>query len=924
MSFKYKLSRPGAPISGKGGINAPLIVVSNRLPFVLHRNKDGTLERKQSAGGLVTAVAPVVIDYKGVWIGWSGLYDMKPDEKIPESHPDDRAPTAGLLSSQIIPVNVDENEFEAYYNGCCNGTFWPLFHSMPDRAVFQADTWKAYCRVNDLFAKATLDALRRILKELDEEGKTETLPVVWIHDYQLFTAATTIRQVCDEENLRCKLGFFLHIPFPSWDIMRLFPWDDQILQGILANDFVGFHIEDYCLNFIDCCCRRLGCRVDRSGMLVELAGRTIHVKALPIGIPYERFVQLAEAAPVSIKDTESVKVILGVDRLDYTKGLVHRILAFERLLEKYPQYIEKVTLLQVSVPSRTIVREYRQLKDEMDQMIGRINGRFSKPNWSPIRYIYGTISQEQLAALYRDAAVALVTPLRDGMNLVAKEYVACQIRDPGVLILSPFAGAGGMMHEALVVNPYEINDCAEVIHRALHMPLEERELRMIQLRHREEIWDVNHWMNSFLASMGALDDEDKDPLTTKTLQLTLDDFDMYLHGHIDRICKLSLILDYDGTLTHLTSHPDLAVMSDETKRVLERLTNMPDVNISVISGRSLENVKKMVGIENVTYAGSHGLEILHPDGTKFIHPVPHEYAEKLRELMRSLQDEVCREGAWIENKGLLLTFHYRETPLNMRDDIVNKATELFKAAGFEPHIGQLAIEAKPPVKWDQGRASIHILRTMYGVDWSERVRVIYAGNEDAMLALQGIAITFRVDSSPTVKTAADYRLAGPDAVLTMLRWVEKQMNKREPRIAKSPRLARSSVGQKKQQQQSLECIHSQMSFEEESENKQKKTMARNSSGQRPTRRPPWSMAAPRRNEAPFGCPAAISSSSQVSTEREHEDPRILPTHTPSFTAVIQRNPFICCLMQQALPAACVYCTHDRLKGCFERIVRVTL
>lgn len=812
LAYKYRYCiKDKIEMGLKKEVNAPLIVVSNRLPFVLNKRDDGTLERKASAGGLVTAVAPVVIECKGLWIGWSGIFGLTPDTKIPEADPEDKAPTAGLLSSQVIPVSIEENMFERYYNGCCNGTLWPLFHSMPDRAVFKADTWKAYSKVNEDFAKCTLQALRKTIQDLDSQGKPNVSPVVWIHDYQLFTAATTIRQVCDEENLRCKLGFFLHIPFPSWDIMRLFPWDDVILQGILACDFVGFHIEDYCLNFIDCCSRRLGCRVDRNKMLVELAGRTVHIKALPIGIPFDRFVQLAESAPVYLKDTDKVKVILGVDRLDYTKGLVHRMLAYERLLEKYPEHMETIYLLQISVPSRTNVKEYKQLKEEIDQLIGRINGRFSRPNWSPIRYIYGCVNQEQLAAIYRDSSIALVTPLRDGMNLVAKEYVACQIKDPGVLILSPFAGAGGMMHEALLVNPYEIDDAADTLHRALRMPLDEREVRMKQLRHREQQLNVNHWMKSFLAAIGALvSDENQDPLTMTMLPLSLDDFDHYLS--IDRSCKLSLILDYDGTLVQLASHPDLAVLPEETKRVLERLANMPDVNIAVISGRSLENVIHMVGIESITYAGSHGLEILHPDGTKFIHPVPNEYAEKLRELMRLLQDEVCHDGAWVENKGVLLTFHYRETPLSLRDHIVERASEIFHKAGFQPHYAHMAIEAKPPVTWDQGRASIHILRTMYGVDWSERVRIIYAGCEDAMMALQGIACTFRVDSSPTVRTAADFRLAGPDEVLTMLRWVEKQMNKRSPRLVLSPRLTRSPKIQKKPTRDS---IHSQMSFEDD-------------------------------------------------------------------------------------------------------------
>lgn len=495
-------------------------------------------------------------------------------------------------------------------------------------------------------------------------------------------------------------------------------------------------------------------------------------------------------------------------------GLVHRILAFEKFLEKYPEFWEKVVFLQISVPSRTDVKEYKQLKDETELLIGRINGRFSMPNWSPIRYIYGCLSQEQLAALYRDCAVALVTPLRDGMNLVAKEFVACQIRTPGVLILSPFAGAGGTMHEALLVNPYELDEMANVLNRALKMPLDERELRMTQLRHREQLLDVNYWMTSFFSSMGALkDDELEGP--PKTMNLQLDDFDMYLSNHIAGAGKLSLILDYDGTLTHLTSHPDLAIMSEETIKVLQRLTRMPDVNIAIISGRTLDNVKTMVGIENVTYAGSHGIEILHPDGTNFVHPVPRQYEQKIVGLQKVLMDEVCTDGAWVENKGVMLTYHYREAPVAKREQLEQRAIEIFKNAGFEPHQGFLAIEGKPPITWDQGRASIYILRTTYGVDWSERVRVIYAGNEDAMLALQGIACTFRVDPSPMVQTAADFRLSGPDAVLTMLKWVEKEMHKRQPT------LNRTVSNSRKQNATLAHSIRSQMSIDQKEDEKEK-------------------------------------------------------------------------------------------------------
>ncbi|KAG7306371.1 hypothetical protein JYU34_008996 [Plutella xylostella] len=760
-----------------------MIVVSNRLPFILKRNeKTGELERKASAGGLVTAVAPVVIRGKGLWVGWPGIHLEDPNEKIPESDPNDNTPTAGLLSSKIVPIHAEPALFDSYYNGCCNGTFWPLFHSMPDRATFNADHWRAYVKCNEEFAKKTINALR-LLQE-NKENKNTSPPIVWVHDYQLMLAANWIRQTAEEEDLKCKLAFFLHIPFPPWDIFRLLPWSDEVLQGILGCDMVGFHITDYCLNFIDCCQRNLGCRVDRKNLLVELGGRTICIRPLPIGVPFDRFVSLAEKAKPVLSTNQ--KIILGVDRLDYTKGLVHRLKAFERLLEKHPEHIEKIVLLQISVPSRTDVKEYQDLKEELDQLVGRINGRFTTPNWSPIRYIYGCVGQEELAAFYRDSSVALVTPLRDGMNLVAKEFVACQIKKPpGVLILSPFAGAGEMMHEALICNPYELDDAAEVIHRALIMPEDERIVRMNHLRRREQLNDVDSWMKSFLKAMDSLEEEADDIGATSMQPVTIDDFDEYLSKYIGYTQKLALLLDYDGTLAPIAPHPDLATLPLETKHTLQRLSNMSDVYIAIVSGRNVENVKNMVGIEGITYAGNHGLEILHPDGSKFVHPMPMELQDNVVKLLKALQEQVCRDGAWVENKGALLTFHFRETPIAKRAALADKARELITASGFTPAPAHCAIEARPPVQWNKGRASIYILRTAFGLDWSERIRVIYAGDdvtdEDAMQALKGMAATFRIASDTITKTSAERRLSSTDSVLAMLKWIERHFSRRKPR-----------------------------------------------------------------------------------------------------------------------------------------------
>uniref|UniRef100_A0A7M5XCU2 Trehalose-6-phosphate synthase n=1 Tax=Clytia hemisphaerica TaxID=252671 RepID=A0A7M5XCU2_9CNID len=630
-----------------------LIVVSNRLPFVLKKKEDGTLYRAPSAGGLVTAVAPVMVRSGGLWIGWPGTY-LDENVKVPESDPDDVSPTAGLKSRQICPVNLDKEDYEAYYNGCCNGTFWPLFHSMPDRAVFDINYWTAYKRVNENFSDAVLKSLRQINKD-----KPDQVPIVWIHDYHLMLAANTIRQVADEENLQCKLGFFLHIPFPPWDIVKILPWHDMILQGILACDLVGFHTNDYCVNFIDCCQRGLGSRVDRRAMLCEHGGRSVRIRALPIGIPYKHFEALANSAPPNSISNESIRIILGVDRLDYTKGIKKRFLAYKKLLENNPKYIEKVLFLQIAVPSRTDVKEYQDLKEEIDKLVGMINGKFSTSKWSPVRYIYGQINQIELAGFYRDADIAFVTPLRDGMNLVAKEFVACRVAKPGVLILSPFAGAGEMMHEAIRVNPYEIDSVAKELDRALSMPDDEREVRMNALRAREKVTDVDFWMKRFLTNIGTLIQEDgEEVLPTKMQPLSIEDFNSYLAPYVGDRALLALLLDYDGTLAPIAPTPAMAKIPTETKRVLERLSNHPDVFIAVISGRSVDDVKSMVGIEGITYAGNHGLDILHNDGSKFVHPMPAEHQERLARMLKQLHEEVCQHGAWVENKGVLLTYHY--------------------------------------------------------------------------------------------------------------------------------------------------------------------------------------------------------------------------------------------------------------------------
>jgi trehalose 6-phosphate synthase/phosphatase len=444
-----------------------LIVVSNRLPVTIRRGPRGP-ESYRSTGGLVAAFEPTLEARGGVWIGWPGA-EFRDDESL--SQPGD--------PYDIVPVHISRTELKHYYYGFANRTLWPLFHSLPTQTVFHLSDWQSYLDVNDRFAEATA-------------SQTKRGDMVWVNDYHLFLTPSLLRA----RHTDLAIGFFLHIPFPPYDIFRLLPWATDVLVGLLGSDLIGFHVKGYVRNFLECAKRHLGAQVDRRRGIVEFEGGRSRVAAFPLGIDFEHFESLALSAPPAAETGE--RMVLGVDRLDYTKGIPHRIHAFARLLDKHPEHRQKATLLQVAVPSRSEVAEYRQLKREIDELVGRVNGRFATATWSPIRYLYRSIPQERLAALYRDADVALITPLRDGMNLVAKEFVVCQVDEPGVLILSMLAGAAETMREAVLVNPYDVEGTAESLHRALTMPTAERLERMNALRARERASNVHVWAKGFL------------------------------------------------------------------------------------------------------------------------------------------------------------------------------------------------------------------------------------------------------------------------------------------------------------------------------------------------------------------------------------------------------------------------------------------
>ena len=715
----------------------PILVVSNRLPVTLQRGPGG-LERRRSSGGLVSALEPLMSQRGGTWIGWPGM-KLQPGESLTTS--DD--------SYDLHPVELTTTEVNRFYHGFSNRTLWPLLHCFPERTRFDRRDWESYEEVNARFAEIAAE-------------KAGGADLVWIHDYQLMCTPLYLRRIVPD----ARIAYFQHVPFPPFDLFRLLPWHRELLRGLLAADLIGFHVRGYARNFLECVEHALGARVDPRLGLIEQGDRTVRVGAFPLGIDFDLFESRAQSASRDAK-LGNEAIILGVDRLDYTKGIPERILAFERLLELHPEHRERVVLLQLTVPSRFQVTEYQALKREIDELVGRVNGRFATASWSPIRYLYRSVAQTRLSTLYRDADVALVTPLRDGMNLVAKEYVASQVDDAGVLILSRMAGAAETMREAILVNPFNVDGVAASIHRALTMEEPERRSRMVALRRREKQANVYRWRDSFLEETLAG--------RAKLGPVTDGDFERWLGGFLEGY-RLALFLDYDGTLTPLRRHPSEATLARPMRDAIRRCASRDDTDVAIVSGRAIEDVSKVVGIDGLVLAGNHGLEIDGPDLEVFRHQDLAHYRRRLEELGRVLA-RICPPGAWVEEKGASLTVHFREVERDQHERLAQDARNLIQEAGIQARDAVCAVEARPPIGWDKGHAVLHILRSRYGPSWSENVRAIYAGDdetdEDAFRVLSGLGITFRVSGADST-TAATRTLPDVGGVRALLDWISRR------------------------------------------------------------------------------------------------------------------------------------------------------
>ena len=620
------------------------IIVSNRLPLQI-KLENNQLEVVPSVGGLATGMKSVHEDGNGLWIGWSGLTEEELNDDL-------SAKVEKAVSKQnCVTVPLTEDDIENYYLGFSNKTLWPLFHYFMEYTEFENSQWESYKAVNQKFANVVLQNI--------EDGDT-----VWVHDYQLLLLPKLIK----DQKPNVTIGFFLHIPYPSYEIFRIFPWRKELLIGMLGSDLLGFHTYDYERHFLSSVKRIL--RLEVKFNEITYHDRIVKVDSFPMGIDYNKFhnaalkhaqlgnkekSELQRRLDDHIQSGSEAKLILSIDRMDYTKGIPNRIRAFEYFLNKYPQFKEKVRLIMLAVPSRSDVPQYKKLKRETDELVGRINGQFATVSWTPIWYFYRSMPFDNLIDLYTSSDIALITPIRDGMNLVAKEYVATRTDLSGVLILSEMAGASKEMNEAILINPNNFEEVASALKNAIEMPKEEQEKRLKFLQKRLKRYSVEKWASEFMKSLNATKNT-----ATAIIAKKLDN---------DRKCKMTdsfkaakkrlLLLDYDGTLVGFQNNPQDAKPDKQLITLLDSLNQQKNTDVVIISGRDKDTFEAWFGKKDYNLITDHGVWLKTKSSDwKMLERIKTDWMENIKPILETFVDRT--PGTFIEQKKYSLAWHYRQ------------------------------------------------------------------------------------------------------------------------------------------------------------------------------------------------------------------------------------------------------------------------
>jgi len=638
-----------------------MIIVSNRLP-IQTRVEDGNIKIKPSMGGLATGLSSIHPKDGSIWVGWIGMADEElPDDEMKDELMDN------IISHHCIPVSLTQKEVEQFYYGFSNRIIWPLFHYFTEYAKFSAKKWEGYKSVNRKFAEEVLE-----YAQIDD--------YIWVHDYQLMLVPEMVKSLQPQ----LKIGFFLHIPFPSFEVFRTLPCREEILIGILGADIIGFHTFDYQQHFLDCVSKLLpNAEVDCNR--VNYKGHIAETNVYPMGIDAEKFEKeaseqaakpnnahltlRAELEKYSEKNPD-IKYILSIDRLDYTKGIANRIKAFDYFLKNNPWAIGKVRLLMVAVPSRTEVPQYQQLKREIDELVGGINSKYATLAWSPIWYFYRSFSFENLIELYSSCDIALITPVRDGMNLVAKEYVMSRASQKGVLILSEMTGAAKELPEALLINPISFEEFNQALVKAITMSPEEQKIRISAMQQRIKQFNVNEWAQGFI-----------DDLHNVTIDSKKSQPSAFKKEHFSKIREKFknsrhplFLLDYDGTLTGFKNQPEDAKPDEDLLHLLNSISASEMNEVYIISGRDHKTLSKWFASLRLNLIAEHGVykKRCFQEWTVY-NGLDGSWKNRVKSLLEKFVKQT--PGSFIEEKSHSLAWHYRKASVDIGK---NNANELYK------------------------------------------------------------------------------------------------------------------------------------------------------------------------------------------------------------------------------------------------------
>jgi trehalose 6-phosphate synthase/phosphatase len=753
-----------------------LIVVSNRLPVCVTED-DGRWSMRASAGGLATGIqsylqqrkvkAPGVLaatsqfvgsllvqhvwtdpdeeDTESLWIGWPGA--AVPAQEQPYIR------KRLMQNFQASPVFLTAEETRPFYDGFCNNTLWPLFHYFSVYTDFSPENWEAYVYANERFCDAVVEAY--------QPGD-----VIWVHDYHLMLLPQLLRERLPE----ARIGFFLHIPFPSFEIFRLLPreWSTALLEGVLGADQIGFHTHDYAQHFLRSVMRLIG--IEHELGTIEHEGRVLKVDTFPMGIEFNRYSE----APISkegMREWEDLrrllddrKAILSVDRLDYTKGILNRLEAFDLFLSQHPEWHGRAVLLAIVVPSRENVATYDVMKRKIDEAIGAINGKYGRLGWTPVIYQYRNLSLAPLAAAYAASDVCLVTPLRDGMNLVAKEYVASSVDERGVLILSEMAGAATELGEAIIVNPNSRDEIAAAICTALEMAPDEQKRRMRAMRDRVCRYDVTRWAEDFLS---GLDRVWQTKRSFEEIMITGSRRESMVKEFAKARRRL-ILTDYDGTLTGFHRDPLKARPSARILDLLRRLAADQANSVALVSGRMQEILLEWFGDLEIGLAAEHGAFVREAraksDNWRQLAMVKVEWKEQVRPIIQAAADRL--PGSFIEEKHLSIGWHWRGADPDLGRqralELSDRLTQLTANRDLQVLQGNKVVELRCG-NVNKGVAGLHFLRRYkpdfvlaLGDDWTD---------EDLFKAMPSSAYTVKVGQG---RSSARYALNGPDEVLELL------------------------------------------------------------------------------------------------------------------------------------------------------------